>query len=285
MDVARKVVVDRSNDAVHMHVDGPTLAQDKSYQSIIDLMGWGNKSIPNLPMSMVNPPSTVLAPSLFPQSYVPPLDWPRTSLLGAASIPGLSVRTNPTPATTDLRPSKRRRRERAMSHLSDYYPSSSSSTDMPSPRKVLAMLPETAKEPNRFMGKQRTKSPTYTNSIWPREKACCVHACGDSSEELPSSTVYSVTQVLAVRSFWYELSTSDRRQFIANRMEEVDTGGEAPTRRYYLDTPDVINHGLALDCNRKVSSLCVCVCGGMCVYVCVCVYASVCVGVCVFISV
>ena len=281
MDVDRNVVVERSHDAVHMHVDRPTLAQDKSHQGILDLMGWGNTSMANLPMSRVSPPSTVLAPSMFPQSYVPPLDWPRTSPLGAASIPGLSVRTNPTPATTDLRPIKRRRRERAMSHLSDYYPSSSSSTDLPSPRKVLAMLPETAKEPSRFVGKQKTRSPTYTNSIWPREKACCVHACGDTSEDLPSSTLYSVTQVLAVRSFWYELTTSDRRQFIANRMEEVDTGGDAPTRRYYLEAPDVINHGLTLACNRKVSSLCVCVC----VRVCVCASACVCVRRCVCVCV
>ena len=98
MDVNRKVLVDRSNDAVHMHVDGPMHSQDKSYQGIIDLMGWGHKSIPNLPMSRVSPPSTVLAPSLFPQSYVPPLDWPRTSLLGAASIPGLSVTNQSNPS-------------------------------------------------------------------------------------------------------------------------------------------------------------------------------------------
>ena len=257
MAAGRKVVAQCSNDAIHMHVDGPTLADDKSYQEIVRLMGWGDMPIPNLPMSTIGIP-----PTLFPQSYVPtPSVRSRKSPLHAASVP---VRDPITPESPNTRPTKRRVRDRGH-HLpgdSECYPSSSSSSDLPSPRKVLAMLPETAKAPGRFKGKRKTAWPTYKNSIWPREKACCVHTCGDTSMAIPSSDLYSVAQVLAVRSFWYELTTSDRRQFIANRMEEVNTGGATPTRRYYMDTPAVISHGLTLAASARVICVCVCVCVG-----------------------
>ena len=64
-------------------------------------------------------------------------------------------------------------------------------------------------------------------------------------------------QVLGVRTFWYELGTTDRRQFMANRMEDVHTGGENPTRRYYLDPPDVISAGkLALTASKRCRRVC-----------------------------
>jgi hypothetical protein len=55
----RKVAVQRSDDAVHLHVEGPTLAQNKPYQEFLDLMGWGDTPMPNLPMSTVSTPSTM----------------------------------------------------------------------------------------------------------------------------------------------------------------------------------------------------------------------------------
>ena len=256
MNDLRKVVVQRSGDSVHLHAGGPMLKDNKSYRSIVELMGWGGNPIPDLRMS-VPPPSP--PPSLFAQSYVPPL-------IPSRKAPALPPATSPNP-----RPLKRRGRVRVpvLSENSDSYPSSSSSaSELPSPRKVLAMVPETSSVKSRFVGKRKTATPTYTTAIWPREKACCVHACGGSSADIPSSTLYSVSHVLTVRSFWYELSTSDRRQFIANRMEDVHTGGDKPMRRYYIDTPAAITRGLAVSASPQVL-VCACVC------VCVCVCVSV----------
>jgi hypothetical protein len=253
----RKVGVQREKDAVHLHVDGPKLSQNRSYKDLMDLMGWGDIPMPDLPMTTASAPSTVLSPSLFAQTYVPPYVSSRKSSLSAASMTGL-----PGAAPLSSRPPKRRGRDRHH-HLSrddesEGYPSSSSSSDLPSQGEVLAMIPEMAKAPSRFLGKRKTAVPTYTTAVWPREKACCVHACGDSSEATPSSSLYSAAVVVAVRSFWYHLTASDRRQFIANRIEDVHTGGDNPMRRYYLEPPEVISAGdLVLAAKPRVSSLCV----------------------------
>jgi len=72
MDVDRNVVVERSHDAVHMHVDRPTLAQDKSHQGILDLMGWGNTSMRTCPCR---------------GWALPALFWPRRCFLNRMCLP------------------------------------------------------------------------------------------------------------------------------------------------------------------------------------------------------
>jgi hypothetical protein len=125
-------------------------------------------------------------------------------------------------------------------------------------KQVLSMIPENKKAPKKFTaGKQKTVRPTYKLSVWPREKACCVHACNGSNQGERSSALYKPTEVLSVRSFWYELNATDRRQFIANRIEDVDTGGLDPTRRFYMDPPEVIAEGeLKLAASKRCRRVC-----------------------------
>ena len=246
-------------DPVLYKVDagGARLCDIESYRILCKAMGWNPTPESEQPMHV---------PSGERSSPVP---RERKSSLKAASKNGNSQRTGPPPRSPNPRPAKRqgppkrrgrkRPREDRSSPDSEDYPSSSSSSDfLPSSAEVLAMLPENAKAPSIFRGKQKTACPTYLTSVWPRSKPCCVHACGGDSHSLPSSTLYKAGQVLSVRSFWYALSSTDRRQFMANRMEDVTTAGDLPTRRFYMDPPDLILAGnLRLAASKRVSFLCV----------------------------
>ena len=203
--------------------------------------------MPNQPMSTVFPLSAPQSPlrPLFPQSYVPALVGSPKPRNVAAPPSGVPAKDPSKLTQRNRRPPRRKGHARppGMTQESDCYPSSSSPSEVLSPQKVLAMVPEARKAPSKFVGKRKTACPTYANSVWPREKACCVHTCGGSTTAEPSSSAYCAAQVLAIRSFWYELTPSDRRQFIANRMEDVWKGGDAPVRRYYMDPPTVISSG------------------------------------------
>ena len=240
-------------DPVLFKVDaaGPRLCDISSYKTLAKAMGWGTTPEAEQPMHV---------PSRERSSPVP---RERKSTLKRKAAP----QNRDPPRSPSPRPAKRqpppkrqgrkRTREDRSTPDSDSYPSSSSSSDaLPSSSEVLAMLPENAKAPGSFRGKQKTACPTYASSIWPRDKPCCTHACGGQSAAPPSSTLYKPGQVLAVRVFWYSLSTTDRRQFIANRMDDVNTGGDLPTRRFYMDPPDVIRDGdLTLAASKRVSAL------------------------------
>ena len=261
-------------DPVLFKIDtaGPRLCDLKSYQELNKAMGWGvvpgADQYMEVPVGKANPP--------FPGG---PVARERERKASLKRKPPRSP--SPRPARRQPPPKRqgrKRPREDRSGLDSDAYPSSSSSSDaLPSSSEVRAMLPEIAKAPSRFKGKQKTACPTYSSSVWPRDKPCCAHACGGTSDAVPSSTLYNPSHVLSVRTFWYEQSSTDRRQFMANRMEDVNTGGDLPTRRFYMDHPDDIQSGnLTLAANKRVSVLyllasrlcCVCVLSVLFVFLC-----------------
>ena len=144
------------------------------------------------------------------------------------------------------------------SSSSSAYPSSGSEqSDVPSMRDVLntkAAEVENKTKP----GKKRRSAPTYTNCVWPRSKACCVHRC----EGTPSSGHYNTNDVLAFRSYYHELSTLDRRHFMANRLGEEYAlsgrhRGKGPHKAYYLDNVEHVRMGnLKVTASKKLRRVC-----------------------------
>ena len=161
-------------------------------------------------------------------------------------------------------------RKKPRVHHFSPYPSSSSESVVPSPASVLAMgaMPggglvgaaysPQSHRPRKTKGRVKTAEPSFLNCTWTRAKPCCQNRC----EPTPSSSEYTVTDVLRVRSFWYGLSATDRRQFLASRIVADFApncrGAHAkPMKHYYLESVDVIREGkLRLGCSVNMRRVC-----------------------------
>jgi hypothetical protein len=132
------------------------------------------------------------------------------------------------------------------------YPSSSSESSLPSPMSVLAM-PVRAEPPAVFprpgkktKGRVPTLQPGYRDCIYPKGKPCCQHRC----QKPVGSEYYEIVDVLSVRMFWFSLGPTDRRQFLANRIQlgfGEHGSGQEQMKKYFLEDRQVLrDDGLKL---------------------------------------